>query len=93
LQRPNPGLTLGPKGYSFTITANEVFAGNDFGNFMAGVCPEDPLRASKITRVVDETGTSHGPAPVYFEGAGRLQRGRRGREVIGLFSRPRRTWC
>jgi hypothetical protein len=35
------GLTLGPRGYSFTIVANEVFADNDFGNFQpGGVCPK-----------------------------------------------------
>jgi hypothetical protein len=83
----NPGLTLGPKGYSFTIAANEVFAGNDFGNFMAGVCPEDPLRASKITRVVDETGTAHGPAPVYLKVQDAYNAAAAAGEVIGLFSK------
>jgi hypothetical protein len=80
----NGGLiTPGPTGYNFTIVAAEVHTGNDFGNFQPGVCPQDTLRASKITRVVDETGTSHGPAPVYltvqaaYTGGRRAQRGHR----------------
>ena len=51
-----------------------------------GVCPEDPLRASKITRVVDETGTSHGPAPVYLKVQDAYNAAAAG-EVIGLFSK------
>ena len=82
------GLTLGPRGYSFTITAAaEVFAANNFGNFLPpGDCPEDPLRASKITRVVDQTGTSHGPAPVYFTVQDAYDAAGLTGEVIGLFS-------
>ncbi len=82
------GLTLGPRGYNFTIVENEVFADNDFGNFQRpGVCPEDPLRASKITRVVDQTGTSHGPAPVYLTVQAAYNAALpNANEVIGLFS-------
>jgi parallel beta-helix repeat protein len=79
-------LTLGPDGYNFTIVANEVHSNNDFGNFMPGVCPEDPLRAAKITRVVDETGTAHGPAPVYLTVQDAYNAAGAG-EVIGLFSK------
>jgi hypothetical protein len=81
------GLTLGPRGFSFTLVAAEVFSGNDFGNFQPGVCPEDPLRASKITRVVDETGTSHGPAPVYLKVQDAYNAAAAAGEVIGLFSK------
>jgi hypothetical protein len=35
-------LTLGPRGYNFTITANEVFSNNDFGNFQPGSCLKFP---------------------------------------------------
>ena len=82
------GLTLGPRGYSFTITAaTEVFADNDFGNFLPpGDCPRIPLRASKITRVVDQTGTSHGPAPVYLTVQDAYNAADQTDEVIGLFS-------
>jgi hypothetical protein len=36
------GLTLGPRGYNFTIVANEVFSNNDFGNFVPGTCLKFP---------------------------------------------------
>jgi hypothetical protein len=81
------GLTLGPRGYSFTIAAGTVFAGNNFGNFQPpGECPEDPLRAAKITHVVDDTGTSHGPAPVYLTVQAAYNAAGNG-QVIGLFSK------
>jgi hypothetical protein len=80
-------LTLGPRGYNFTIVSTEVFSGNNFGNFQPpGECPEDPLRASKIKHVVDETGTSHGPAPVYLTVQAAYNAAGNG-EVIGLFSK------
>jgi hypothetical protein len=81
------GLTLGERGYNFTIAATDVFSGNNFGNFQPpGECPEDPNRASKITRVVDETGTSHGPAPVHLTVQAAYNAAGNG-EVIGLFSK------
>jgi hypothetical protein len=67
--------------------AAEVHTGNDFGNFQPGVCPQDTLRASKITRVVDETGTSHGPAPVYLTVQAAYTAAVGPNEVIGLFSK------
>jgi hypothetical protein len=45
----NPGLTLGPRGYNFTITANEVFSDNDFGNFQPGSCLKFPTLAPTST--------------------------------------------
>jgi hypothetical protein len=83
----NGGLiTPGPAGYNFMILGAEVHANNDFGNFLPGVCPEDTLRASKITRVVDQTGTAHGPAPVYLTVQDAYNAAVGANEVIGLFS-------
>jgi hypothetical protein len=83
----NGGLiTPGPTGYNFTIVGAEIHANNDFGNFQPGVCPEDPLRASKITRVVDQTGTAHGPAPVSLTVQDAYTAAVGLNEVIGLFS-------
>ena len=89
------GLTLGPRGYSFTIAGAEVFSDNDFGNFQPpGVCPEDPNRASLITRVVDQTGTSHGPAPVYLTVQAAYNAALPAPTRSSACSaRPRRTWC
>lgn len=42
----------GPRGYTFTIT-DQPHPGNDFGNQFN--CPEDPLRAAWITRVVSNS--------------------------------------
>jgi hypothetical protein len=80
-------ITPGPTGYNFTIAAAEVHSNNDFGNFQPGVCPEDPLRAAKLTRVVDETGTSHGPAQVYLKVQDAYNAAGPTGEVIGLFSK------
>jgi hypothetical protein len=82
------GGTPGPRGYNFTIPVGGgvVHANNDFGNFQPGVCPQDPLRASKITRVVDATNTSHGPAPVYLTLQAAYNAAVGPNEVIGLFS-------
>jgi hypothetical protein len=81
------GLTLGPRGFTFTIVDTEVFADNDFGNFQPGECPEDPLRAQLLTRVVDHTGKSHGAAPVYLTVQAAYSAALpNANEVIGLFS-------
>ena len=83
------GLTLGPRGYNFTIVGGRVFTDNDFGNFQPpGDCPEDPARAAKITRVVDASGTSHGPAPVYLTLQDAYNAAlANAKEVIALFSK------
>ena len=44
-------LTLGPRGYNFTIVANDVFSNNDFGNFQpgGGTCAKFPALAPTST--------------------------------------------
>ena len=51
-------LTLGPRGYTFTVVANEVFLDNDFGNFQpGGNCPKFPnlVAANTFTLNADPT--------------------------------------
>ena len=48
------GLTLGPRGYSFTIVGASVFSDNDFGNFQPGnTCPKFPTLVPTRTFILN----------------------------------------
>ncbi len=100
---PNPGSdgnaceghnhlgSPGAAGYTFTIVGGDTHEGNDFGNREKPLeCPEDPGRASSITRMVDEDGTSHAVSvPNHLtvqEAYNAAQASGNPNEVIGMFS-------
>jgi hypothetical protein len=80
-------VTPGPRGYTFTVTDTaQTFSGNDFGNYTTEVCPEDPIRASKLTRVVDPLNVAAHGVPVHGTVQDAYAAAATTGEVIGLFS-------
>ena len=61
--------------------------GNDFANTRRKPdCKEDPNRAAQITRVVDTTGKTHGPSPVYSTVGAAYNAAANTGEVIGVYT-------
>ena len=77
------------QGFGITIGGGDS-TGNNFGNNLAGTnapdCKEDPNRAALMTRVVDTTGKTHGPAPVYSTIQKAYDAAANTGEVIGVFT-------
>ena len=87
---PNPGTATcnGPneatQGYQITLVPSKT--GNDFANTQKADCKEDPNRAAQITRVVDTTGKTHGPSPVYSTVSAAYAAAANTGEVIGVYT-------
>ncbi len=75
------------QGHSITVSSADS-TGNNFGNTTSSVadCKEDPDKAALMTRVVDTSGKTHGPAPVYSTVQAAYNAAANTGEVIGVFT-------
>ena len=77
------------QGYNIASSGPDSI-GNNFGNNLASTnapdCKEDPGRAALMTRVVDTSGKTHGPAPVYSTVQAAYNAAANTGEVIGVFT-------
>jgi hypothetical protein len=87
---PNPGTAtctgVGEAAKGYLVTVGPSSTGDDFANAQKPDCKEDPNRAAQITRVVDVTGKSHGPAPVYSTVGAAYAAAASSSEVIGVYT-------